>query len=72
MSVIITITAIALPIEVALISAGVFVRTHFPSEFELYLNIAVIPICAALSVFAFAQIQKQIKETEMRDDESDD
>lgn len=69
MSVILTITTIALTIELALITAGVFVRDHYSSEFNLYINIAVIPICAAFLVFALAQLEKKINEMELQDED---
>lgn len=69
MSVLLAIAATALTVEYALVSAGVFVRTHYPSEWGLFVSITVIPISVALTLFIHTQIKRQIKKMEMQDEE---
>ncbi len=61
------IAAAALTIEYAVISGGIYIRSHYPLEWSMFVSIAVIPIFVALAMFIRAEISEQLKKIALLD-----
>lgn len=59
-----TLIATILPVELIVIVAGGYVRQHFPEVFDIYVNMVVIPVATAVTLFAYNIITKNIPHDE--------